>query len=263
MKTCRFVISAVVLTVCAGSAHAGQISLTRAYTVEAGGSNQNGLGGLAAEATFTVQGRRMHVTLRNTSTAVPDKARVNDVLLSSLAFNLPSDVRVTSGDRAALAADSRGVGAWSTRREHSSVSDGWMWTEGGLGGDLGDFSHAVTTDRNLGDAEAHNFGFGRMRSRDLKDSFGGLISGETASLFRFNGRSMAVENSLMFTFTLDQQLTRDALAVIANTAVVEFGDDFQYLESGSPAHSLSVIPLPGAAGLAAIGFVGLAASRRR
>lgn len=252
-------VAMAVAAIVASSAHAGAVSVTRSYSVDAGGKGGAADSGLSAAATFRASGTSFSITLRNTSTSAPSGGVAN-ALLSTLAFNLPEGVGIASGNGATIAEGSRGIGGWDGREAGDSVAEEWAYTEGGANHMLRDHSHAITTDSKIGRAQQHFFG-GALP--DLRNAFGGLISGETASLFDFNGRRQhAVESAIVFDFTLTMELTRDQLAAIADSAVAEFGRQFQYLSAAAPTNAGMVIPLPGAAGLSVLGL-GVAASRRR
>ena len=116
-------------------AAASPASLIVDYTLDAGGNNPNPLNGLAAQATWRVDGTTLTITLRNTSTGVPIGAEVADSLLVSLAFNLGDGIFITSGIYAIVGSDSTGLGTWSDLVAGDSVADQWLWTNDG-GGDL-------------------------------------------------------------------------------------------------------------------------------
>lgn len=203
---------------------------------------------------------RFSVTLRNTSTSASGTRGVSNALLSTLAFDLPEGVSIASGDGAHIAQGSRGVGGWADRGAGDSVADEWSFTEGGANGMMRDHTTAITTDSKVGRAQSFRF---NGQQGNIRNAFGGLISGETASLFDFNGRKRyAVESAIVFDFTLTAELTADQLVALADSALAEFGRQYQYL-SVDPTSLGMVIPLPGTAGLAGVGVSLLAVRRRR
>ncbi len=219
------------------------------YAADAGGNNANPLNGLAAQATWRVDGTTLTITLKNTSTGVPKGAEVSDSLLVSLAFNLGDGITITSGTYAIVGAGSTGLGSWSDLLAGDSVADQWLWTNDGGGDLLESFANIISTSNGQGGGDT--FSFNGDPDPNVGGPFGGIAA--TPPLIAIPGPQQAVSDSIEFQLTLDATLTQSQLAAIAGAAVVEFGSDYQYL----------AVPAPGALPLLGIGGMSLLARRRR
>jgi hypothetical protein len=219
------------------------------YTMDLGGNNPYGPSGLAAQASFALDGTQLTIELRNTSTALPMDAEVADALLVSLGFNLTDGVSIMSGDAAVIADDGFGLGTWADRGPGDSVAEEWLWSND-FGGDLlGSMRQLVSTSEGFGGGDAWDF-LGMAPAVD--GPFGGIAAYPT--LIDVPGTQPAVAKAIRFELTLTRALTMDELSAVANDSMVEFGSDFQYLG----------VPAPGAIGLLALaGLTGAVGRRRR
>lgn len=216
------------------------------YTVDAGGNNANGLGGLGAAATFSVSGTTLTVLLQNTSTGVPAGAEAADQLLVSVAFNLTGGTTFLSGNSAVIGAGSTGLGAWSGLVAGDSVANQWLWTNE-FGGDLlGSYAQVISTSQGFGGGAALDF---NGNAPAVSGPFGGIAA--APPFVAIPGSQEAVSDSILFTLTLSNTLSDLELEAIADASIVEFGSDYQYM----------TVPAPGA--LALLGLGGLVSRRRR
>jgi hypothetical protein len=216
------------------------------YTVDAGGNNANGLGGLSAAATFNVSGTTLTVLLQNTSTGVPAGAEAADQLLVSVAFNLTGGTTFLSGDAAVIGGGSVGLGAWAGLVAGDSVASQWLWTNE-FGGDLlGAYAQVISTSEGFGGGAALDF---NGNAPAVSGPFGGIAA--APPFVAIPGSQEAVSDSILFTLTLSSTISEADLQAIADASIVEFGSDYQYM----------TVPAPGA--LALLGLGGLVSRRRR
>lgn len=243
---CAGVALSVSLLVCA-TAHAGLVVVD--YTVDLGGNNNEPLNGLAARATWDIDGTTLTITLENTSSGIPTSFEASDQLVVSLGFNLPKGNGILSGDSALIGPASSGLGDWSGRGPGDSVGEEWLWTNE-FGGDvMKAWRQIISTSSGQG-AGNHTTFEGKLNG-DVDGPFGGIAADPPFVAIPNNRR--AVSDSIVFSLTLAGTLTLDELADLANGSIVEFGSDMRYL--GAPA--------PGAIGLLAMaGMFGKARRRR-
>jgi hypothetical protein len=211
------------------------------YTVDAGGNNDQGVSGLSASAEFSIVGTELTIKLTNTSAGVPASALAADSLLASLAFDLVDGITITSGDSAEIGAGSVGLGTWGGQIEGFDVGDQWTWTNDGGGDLLAAYAQVISTSQGAGGATTTSF------NGDVDPNVSGPFGGIAASpaLIAVPGDQNAVSDTIKFTLTLSDTLTKDQLQDIADGSVVEFGSDYQYLS----------VPTPGTLGLLAVAFL--------
>jgi hypothetical protein len=223
------IAAAAFVTVACCAIAAADVSVD--YTVDAGGNNPDGPAGLAANAVWSIDGNQLEIFVRNTSSSVPLGAQAADSLLVSLAFNLGGDVTIVSGDIAEISAGSTGLGAWDALGEGDSVADQWLWTNH-FGGDLlGTYAQVISTSNGQGNGDSWSF------AGQLNPNVGGPYGGIAASpaLIDVPGSQPAISDTARFSLTLSHVLNDTQLAAIANSSVIEYGSDFQYLSVPSPA----------------------------
>jgi hypothetical protein len=212
--------------------------VTVKYFVDAGGNNGNPLNGMTAQATWETNGTMLSILLENDSTGVPMGAQAADSLLVSLGFNLLDGVMIASGDAAVIGDGSYGLGTWSDRGPGDSVAEEWLWTND-FGGDMLDaYAQIISTSSGQGGGDSYLFGGG---DPNVNGPFGGIAADPPFIGIPDNQR--AVADSILFTLTLTDELMPGQLAMIADDSIVEYGSDFQYLETPAPA-TLSVFLLP-------------------
>ena len=100
---------ALTLAVSLGCAALASASTIVDYVVDAGGTNNSPLIGLAARGEFSVSGNQLTILLENTSTGVPTGFASAQQLVVSVGFNLPSGVDFASGDTALIGPGSVGL----------------------------------------------------------------------------------------------------------------------------------------------------------
>ncbi|HUU95921.1 MAG TPA: XDD4 family exosortase-dependent surface protein [Phycisphaerae bacterium] len=199
------------------------------YTADAGGNNNEPLNGLAARATFAIDGNDLTILLENISTGVPDSFEVSDSLLVSLGINLPG-VDILTGDAAIIGPDSIGLGLWSDRVAGDSVAEEWLWTND-FGGDLMEaYQHVISTSSGQGGGETTRFDGG---SGTVNGPFGGIAA--DPPILEIPGNKPAVSDSIYYELTLTGTLTEEQLLPAANASIVEFGSDQRYLRTPEPA----------------------------
>jgi hypothetical protein len=242
----RFLAPAAALLVLTAPARA---SFVVTYTFDAGGSNHQPLNGLSAGAEFSIDGTELTITLRNTSTGVPSGADVSDSLLVSLAFELLDGITIVSGDSAVIGEGSEGLGAWAGQGAGFNVGDEWAWTNDGGGDLLEVFSQVITTSQGTGGGTTVSFN--GESNPNVDGPFGGM-AGAPPSV-AIPSPQYAVSNSIEFTLTLSDTLSETQLWTIAQSSIVEFGSDYQYL----------AVPAPAALWLLAISLAGRPTRRRR
>jgi len=216
------------------------------YVVDAGGNNTDPLNGLAARATYILNGTQLSIRLENTSTGVPLSFETSDSLLVSLGMNLPAGAAIVVGNAAEIGPGSHGLGAWSDRTAGDSVAEQWIWTND-FGGDLMEgWAQVLSTSDGQGGGSVTRFDGG---SGSVNGPYGGIAA--NPPLLTVPGSKPAVSNSIVFSLTLSRALTEVELAETALTSIVEFGSDARYL-----------VHAPEPAGVALI-LLGAAFARRR
>jgi len=208
--------------------------------------------GLAAQATFTLLngGTQLQIALQNTSTGVPDGFGSADRILTTIAFNLGGVNILGSGSSAAIGANSQSVNfstGWYGPGADVSGEWGYGNNSGVLPGFAGMANHVSATESGTTRFDGANL----TGPPNLDGPQGGLISPANASGL---GGLGAVQDEVIFTLNLSSALSD--LSFLNNGAVVEFGSDAAFLYS-------TVIPLPGAAGMAGLGLVFVGSRRRR
>lgn len=241
----RLLMSFIAAACLAASTSAAVVSVD--YTVDAGGKPNHGLDGLSARATFSTNGNELSILLQNTSTARAPGFSRTDMLLTSIAFNLPG--LSMQGVAARLALGDGPISEWVEDRTAGLIGQQWKWTNDGGRGLLSPYSQVITTvnssvgqtsQRFTGDHHGVGGALGGIASMGLLPSFPAL-------------QQLTSVDSISFTLTLNGALTTDQLAATALGAMVEFGAHRQYLRA-QPA------PAPGAA---LLGILGLGALSRR
>lgn len=210
------------------------------------------LDGLSAASTWTLNGKTLMITVRNTSTSAPTFANeMADALAVSLAFDL-GDRSIMSGDSALIASGAYGLGTWSDRVAGDSVAEQWIWTNDFGGDQLELFPQVISTSNGQGGGSVTSFD-GLFESplldANVQGPWGGIAS--KSLLGTVPGNQFAVSDGITFTLQLSSVIDEATLAMIAEGSVIEFGSDFRY----------AGVPAPGALGLLAL--AGLAGRRRR
>jgi len=217
------------LAVLTAATHWAGADIIVEYTVDAGGDNSEPLNGLAACATFSIEGNDLTILLENTSTGVPDSFEVSDSLLVSLGINLPG-VDILSGDAAVVGLGSIGLGSWSDRVAGDSVAEEWLWTND-FGGDLMEsFKHVISTSQ--GQMGGHTTRFDGLPG-GVNGPFGGMAA--DPPVIDIPCKKPAVSDSIYYELTLTGTLTEEQLLPVANASIVEFGSDQRYLGAPEPA----------------------------
>lgn len=199
------------------------------YVVDAGGTNNNPLNGLAARGEFDISGNQLTVLLENTSTGAPLGFASAQQLVVSVGFNLPSGVDFASGDTALIGPGSVGAGSWSSRVAGDSVAEQWNWTNFGAGDLLAAYRNVITTSSGNppGDVSfgGHNYNIG--------GPYGGIAPDPL--LLNIPANQPAVQNSIIFSLTLTAPISEAQLAAVAADSIVEFGSDARHLRVPEPA----------------------------
>jgi hypothetical protein len=194
------------------------------YIHDAGGSSSAPLNGLAARATFRVDGTEFSILLENTSAGVPDGFEVSDSLLVSIGLNLPEGVWIAQGNAAVIGPGSMGLGSWSSRTAGDSVGEQWIWTND-FGGDLMEgYAQVISTSAGQGGGTATRFDGG---SGTVGGPFGGIAA--NPPLLQVPGGQPAASNAIWFDLTLNAALSEAELVTVAHGSIVEFGSDARYL----------------------------------
>ncbi len=202
--------------------------MTVDYTVDGGGTNPEPLSGLSARATFTVEGTQFTILLENTSEGVPVSFEAADSLVVSLGMNLPG-VDIVSGDLAIIGPGSIGIGEWSALGEGDSVADEWLWTND-FGGDIMDtHAHVISTSDGQGGGMVTRFD---GLTGNVDGPYGGVAA--APPIVPVPEPQRAVSDSILFSLTLTGTLTEEQLQSVADTSIVEFGSDQQYLHVPEP-----------------------------
>ncbi len=194
------------------------------YIHDAGGSSSAPLNGLAARATFGIEGTQLSILLENTSTGVPDGFAVADSLLVSIGFNLPDGVWIAQGNAALIGPGSVGLGLWSSRTAGDSVGEEWIWTNGSGGDLLQNYAQVISTSAGHGGGPVTRFDGG---SGTVGGPFGGIAA--NPPLLQVPGTQPAVSNAISFDLTLNAALSETELLAVAHTGIVEFGSNARYL----------------------------------
>lgn len=228
---------------CAGAAHAGLVTVD--YTTPASGSTVTALNGLSARAEFSLSGRRLTITLRNTSTGVPTGFGAASSLVTSIGFNLPTG-SIVSGQYARIGEDSHGVGAWSNKDEGDSVGNQWAWSNHAGANLMGGYSQVISTVRDTVGSGAKRFD---GSTNSVGTAWGGI--GADPLVVNIPGSKEAVSGELVFRITLTGTLTDAELLSLAYHSRIEFGDAAAFLR-------VNPAPAPGAAllGMIGLGLVG-------
>lgn len=245
MKKHRYLIAATALL---GLTTAAPANVIVHYTADAGGSNPNPLNGMTASAEFSIAGTQLTITLHNTSTGVPAGALTADSLLSSLAFDLLDGITIVSGDSAVIGTGSVGLGTWAGQGPGFNVGDEWLWTNDGAGDLLESFTQVISTSQ--GADGGTSMSFNGVPDPLVDGPFGGIAA--VPPLMAIPGTQRAVSDAIEFTLTLSGTLTKAQLVTVAESSIVEFGSDYQYLH----------VPAPGAMWLLAIALAGRRSRRR-
>lgn len=214
------------------------------YTVDAGGDNPDPLNGMTARGTFDIAGTMLTITMRNTSTGVPTGADFADSILVSLGFDLPDGVVIGSGESALIATGSTGVGSWSGLGAGDSVADEWLWTNDAGGDLLASYDQIISTSNGQGGGTTT--GFDGNSGPNVDGPSGGMVA--APPLVGVPGSQPAVSDAITFTLTLSDTLTLSQLQTMADSSIVEFGSDFQYLTVPAPGAMLLLIGAPLAVG---------------
>jgi len=194
------------------------------------------LSGLAARATFELNGPHLSVLLENTSVGVPPSFQAADSLLVSWGLNLPDGVTIASGEAAVIGPGSVGLGIWSNRVAGDSVGEEWIWTND-FGGDLMEsYAQVISTSSGQGGGTVTRFDGG---SGTVDGPWGGIAANPV--LVAIPSNRAAVCNSILFELTLTAGLTDAELAAAAHNSIVEFGSDQRYLTPApEPASGVSL-----------------------
>ncbi|MFU8828982.1 MAG: XDD4 family exosortase-dependent surface protein [Phycisphaerales bacterium] len=209
--------------------------------------------GLAARATFTLldAGHTLQIALQNTSFAMPDGIGSGDRLLTSIAFNMGGVNIQGTGSSVFTGANSHtlnfSVGGVS--QDYGSNFDvSGEWGYGNNAGVLTGFAGMTNLVSTLSSGTTRFEGANLDGPEGLNGPQAGLIS--EAGLDGLDGTG-AIQDEIIIRLNLDGTLSD--LSFLNNGVVVEFGSDYAFL---------TVIPLPGAAGMAGLGLA-LVGSRRR
>lgn len=226
------------LVVCLAAAAIGaRADIIVDYVIDAGGNNTDPLNGLAARASFMLDGMQLAILLENTSTGVPLSFETSDSLLVSLGMNLPGGAAIVVGNAAYIGPGSQGLGSWAGRTAGDSVGEQWIWTND-FGGDLLEgWAQVLSTSDGQGGGPVTRFDGG---SGSVNGPYGGIAA--NPPLLTVPGSKPAVSNSILFSLTLSRALTEAELADTALTSIVEFGSDARYLvHAPEPAGVLLVL----------------------
>lgn len=199
------------------------------YTVSAGGTNTEPLNGLAARATFDLNGTALDILLENTSTGVPVSFGAADSLLVSIGMNLPRGLRIATGDAAVIGPGSRGLAQWSSRGPGDSVAEEWLWTND-FGGDLmKNWAQVISTSDGQGGGTVTRFD---NQPGGVDGPFGGIAADPPHRTIPQSQR--AVSDSILFRVTLTGTMTEEELQAMADASIVEYGSDVRYLVVPEP-----------------------------
>ena len=214
--------------------------------------------GLSAKAEFTlINSTTLKIVLTNTSTSLPSYLgggnSSSNALLTTIAFRLPGNVNITSGDAAVTAGSSLNGASGNIGKE-------WGWGKSGPGlcceliDPYTQFNDWVSTKQP---------GTTQFKSGSLDGTSG--ISGPDFGLAPTNyvsGGQEYIKNSATFTLSLSGPVPD--LSFLNNGAVVEYGSDAAFLTSTNiNPPPPSGAPEPGAIALLGMGIAGLYRHRRR
>jgi hypothetical protein len=242
------------MVVAAAVSTAASAAITITYNVDAGGNkDDHALNGLAAEATYQLLSpTQLQIALRNVSTGVPTDFDFSDSLLVSLGLDLP--VSFSQGLSAVIGAGSAGRGGWAALGAGADVSSQWVFTNGGAGDALADYTQVITTSNGLGGATAQAFA-PRVTAPVVGGPTGGIAANPE---LRSNPAQPYVRDTIVFTLNLAGSLTEGDLLTAAANGVVEFGSDARYLTS-TTSYPPNVVPVP-EPGAVLLGLLGLASA---
>lgn len=208
------------------------------YDTDAGGINSDPLNGLSASSTWDISGTSLTIALTNTSIGAPAGAGAADSLLVSLGFNLVDDVSIVSGNAAVIGPGSFGIGAWDDLVAGDSVAEEWLWTNE-FGGDLmSPYSQVISTSSGQGDGI--EWGFDGSMNPKVNGPFGGIAAAPPT--LPIPSSKKAASDTIVFSLTLSDPLSTSQLSLVAQSSMVEFGSDFQYL-TANPAPAPAAMPL--------------------
>ena len=213
--------------------------------------------GLSAKAEFTlINSTTLKIVLTNTSTSLPSYLgggnSSSNALLTTIAFRLPGNVNITSGDAAVTAGSSLNGASGNIGKE-------WGWGKSGPGlcceliDPYTQFNDWVSTKQP---------GTTQFKSGSLDGTSG--ISGPDFGLAPTNyvsGGQEYIKNSATFTLSLSGPVPD--LSFLNNGAVVEYGSDAAFLTTNFNPPPPSGAPEPGAIALLGMGIAGLYRHRRR
>jgi hypothetical protein len=209
--------------------------------------------GLSAEASFTLLsgGSTLQIALRNTSTNAPAHFSGGDLLLTSIAFNLGGVNILGPGSSVAIGANSESVN-FSTGWYGPGTDVSGEWGYGNNSGVLTGFAGMTNLVSTLSSGTTRFDGANLDGPESLNGPQAGLISSDPDLLGRLGSSTGAIQDQIIITLALSHAL--DNLSFLDNGVVIEFGSDMAFL---------TVIPLPGAAGMAGLGLVFVGSRRRR
>ncbi len=209
--------------------------------------------GLSAQATFALLngGSTLQIALQNTSTAAPGDFGAADHLLTSIGFNLNGVSIVGSGSTVNIGATSQSVNFNAFHGPGADISGEFGFGNNGNT----DFGSLVNFVSAMAGGNPTRFSGPNLHGPgSLNGPSGGLIS---PALLGSIGNHSAVNSEVIFTLNLSGSLAD--LSFLANGVRIEFGSDRHYLDG----ITTTLIPLPGAAGMAALGLALIGSRRRR
>lgn len=210
--------------------------------------------GLSAEATFALLngGSTLQIALKNTSTAAPGDFGAADHLLTTIGFNLNGVSILKAGSAVNIGATSQSVNFNGAFGPGANISGEFGFGNNG-NTDFGSLVNFVSASQG-GNPTRFNGANLHGPANSLNGPSGGLIS---PALTGSIGNHAAVNSEVVFTLNLSGVL--NDLSFLANGVRIEFGSDRHYLDG----ITTTVIPLPGAAGMAALGMALIGTRRRR
>lgn len=210
--------------------------------------------GLSAEATFALLngGSTLQIALKNTSTAAPGNFGAADHLLTTIGFNLNGLSVVKAGSTVNIGATSQSMNFNAFHGPGSDISGEFGFGNNGNTG-FGSLVNFVSSSQG-GNPTRFNGPNLHGPANSLNGPSGGLISPALTSSI---ANHAAVNSEVIFTLNLSGVLTD--LSFIQNGVRIEFGSDKLFLDG----ITTTIIPLPGAAGMAALGLALIGTRRRR